>query len=174
MSIIGIAQSARPQYKTFWCLFLTLFRCNDLCDDIRMSRFVSLHSRSMLFFTIKHCQFFTLTKCHGTGVTVVGKCMRMETFFCVCDLIPHFFLLSLSLSLPFLLPAFSCPFRMLGHLSRAWLILTGLHCKGTTVNRIFLVRKYYHFFITSEAFRTLSLLARELVFILLFPRILPY
>ena len=31
----------------------------------------------MLFFTIKHCQYFTLTKGHGAGV-MVGKCMRME------------------------------------------------------------------------------------------------
>ena len=41
----------------------------------------------MLFFTIKHCQNFTLTKGHGAGVTV-GECMRMEMscclFVCVC------------------------------------------------------------------------------------------
>ena len=42
-------------------------------------------------------------KGHGAGVTV-GKCMHMEIFFFVCNLIPHFFLLCLSLSLPFLLP----------------------------------------------------------------------
>ena len=36
----------------------------------------------MLFFTIKHCQNFTLTKGHGAGVTV-GKCMRIEIFFAI-------------------------------------------------------------------------------------------
>ena len=34
----------------------------------------------MLFFTIKHCQNFALTKCHGTGVKV-GKGLPMEIFF---------------------------------------------------------------------------------------------
>ena len=80
---------------------------------------------------------------------------------------------------PFSLPPFSfalsCAFGMLGHLSRAWLMLTGLHYDGTTVNRTFLVRKFDHFFfLTSEAFRALSWHAREVVFILLFSHILPY
>ena len=56
----------------------------------------------MLFVTIKHCQNFTLAKGHCAGVTV-EKCMRMELFvfvflFLFCVLIPHFFLLPLSLS----------------------------------------------------------------------------
>ena len=62
---------------------------------------------------------FTFTKGHGAGVTV-GICMRMEMsfffFFFLFDpaLFPPF---SLSFSpFPF---AFSCAFRMLGHLSRA-------------------------------------------------------
>ena len=70
--------------------------------------------------------------------------------------------------------SFSCAIRMLGHLSRAWLVFTGLRYKGRTVNRTFLVRKVDHFFLTAEAFCALSLSARELVLILLSPRILPY
>ena len=87
-------------------------------------------------------------------------------------LIPHFFLF-FPLVPPFSF-AFSCAFRLLGHLSRAWLALTGLHYEGTTVNRTFLVRKFDHFFLTLEAFRTLPLRARELLFILLLHRILQY
>ena len=52
-------------------------------------------------------------------------------------------------------------------------MLTGLHYEGTTVNRTFLVRKFDHFFLILEDFRALLLHARELVFILLLPRILP-
>ena len=78
------------------------------------------------------------------------------------------------LSFPPLSFAFSCAFCMLGHLSHACLVLTGLHYKCTMVNQTFLVRKFDHFFLTSEAFRALPLHARELVFILLLPRILLY
>ena len=79
-------------------------------------------------------------------------------FFFFCYLIPRFFLLSLSLSLslsfslslsPFSF-TFSCAFCMLGHSSRAWLVLPGLHYEGTTVNRTFLVRKFDHFSLTLE------------------------
>ena len=77
----------------------------------------------MFFFTIKYCKCFTFTKGHGAGVTV-GKCMRMEIFS--FDLMLHFsslsvclsVCLSLSLSLSLSTFAFSCTFRMLGHLSR--------------------------------------------------------
>ena len=55
-------------------------------------------------------------------------------FFFFFDLIP-FFLFSLT-SLPVLSPFIV--FRMLGHLSRPSLVLTGLHYEGTTVNRTFL------------------------------------
>ena len=49
----------------------------------------------MLFFIIKHCQIFILTKGHGAGVTE-GTCMHIEMFiFLRFD--PAFFLLSLSL-----------------------------------------------------------------------------
>ena len=97
----------------------------------------------MLFFTLKHCQNFTLAKGHGAGVTV-GKCMRMEMIFClfVCFLRfnPSFFTF-FSFFPPFSF-AFSCAFRMLGPLSQVWLALTGLHYGGTTVNQTFLVRKF--------------------------------
>ena len=58
----------------------------------------------MLFFTIKHCQNFTLTKGHGAGVTV-GKCMHLEMLvllfvFAFLRFDPP--LSSLSLSLSFL------------------------------------------------------------------------
>ena len=60
-------------------------------------------------------------------------------------------------------------------ISYAELVLTGLRYKGTTVNQTFLVRKFDHFFLTSEAFRVLSFFpARELVLILLLAYILPY
>ena len=96
----------------------------------------------MLFFTIKNCQNFTLTKGHGAEV-MVGKCMRMESF------------------------SFSC--AMLDHLSLPWLVLAGLHYEGTMVNQTFLVQKFDHFFLSLEAFHALSLHDRELVFILLLP-----
>ena len=100
----------------------------------------------MLFFTIKHCQFFTLTKGHGAGV-MAWKCKRME----ICNLILHFSsFLSLSFS-PFSF-AFSCAFRMPGHLSRGWLVLTGLSYKYTMVNRTFLVRNFDHFFLLRKPF----------------------
>ena len=117
----------------------------------------------MLLFTIKHCQFFTLTKGHGAGVTV-GKCMRMEIFFFLRSDPVFFPPFSLSFS-PFSF-TFSCAFPMLGHLSCTWLVLTGLRYKDTTVIRTF--------FLTWEAFHALSLPARELVLILLLTRILPY
>ena len=62
----------------------------------------------MLFFTIKHCQNFTLAKGHGAGVTM-EKCMRMEMFFFLLFFVsflhfnPSFFLL-FSLFFPFILP----------------------------------------------------------------------
>ena len=90
-----------------------------------------------LFFAIKHCQNFALTEGHGAGVTV-GKCMRIEIFFFfICAwrcfifiilfiyLFIYFFLhfsafFLLSLFVPSLIFfAFSCAFRMLGHLSFA-------------------------------------------------------
>ena len=91
-------------------------------------------------------------------------------FVFFCDLILHFFLFSVSLSLFFSF-AFSCAFRILGHFNRACFVLTGLHYEYTTVNRTFLVRNFDHFF---PYFYTLPLHARELVFILLLPPILPY
>ena len=66
-----------------------------------------------------------------------------------------------------------CSFRMLGHLRRAWLALTGLHYEGTTVNRTFFGPKIWAFFLSLEAFRALPLHARDLLFILLLHRI-PY
>ena len=120
----------------------------------------------MLFFTIKHYKSCTLTNGHGAGVTV-WRCMRMEMgFFCCCFFVCFFLLfdpaffpppppLSLSLSLsPYLSPfssTLSCAFCMLGHSSRAWLVLPGVHYGGTTVNRTLLVRKFDHFSLTSEA-----------------------
>ena len=44
----------------------------------------------MLTFTIKHCHDFTITKCHGAGVTV-GKCMRMEMLFFFFFVVGFFF-----------------------------------------------------------------------------------
>ena len=121
----------------------------------------------MLFFTMKHCPIFTLTKGYGAGVKV-GKCMHMFFwfFFLFCFFLqfdPTFFL-SFSLSFPPFSFAFSCTFHMLGHLSHAWLVLMGLHYEGTMVNWTFLIRQFDHFFLTLEAFSTLPLHAR--VFIL--------
>ena len=48
----------------------------------------------------------------------------------------------------------------------------GAALRRYTVNRTFLVRKFDHFFLTSEAFRALPLHARELVFIKLFTPLL--
>ena len=87
-------------------------------------------SRYLVFFTIMHCQKFTLVLGHGARVTV-GICRRMETFFFFffffffCNLITHFTAF-FSLFPPFS-SAYSCAFRMLGHLSRVLLALTGLH-----------------------------------------------
>ena len=64
-------------------------------------------------------------------------------FFFFFDLIPHFFP-PFPLSFPPFSFVFSCVFRMLGRLSRALLVLTGLHYEGTSVNRTFLVRKFDH------------------------------
>ena len=104
----------------------------------------------MLFFTIKHCQIFTLTKGHGAGVTV-GKCICMEMFYFFFKFDLTFFP-PYSLSFPPFSFAFSCALPMLGHLSRTWLVLTGLHYEGTTVNWKFLVKKFDHFFSYLEAF----------------------
>ena len=72
----------------------------------------------MLFFTTKQCQNFTLAKDHGAGVTV-EKCVREEmVFFFFFRLNPPFFSSIFSLFPPFSF-AFSCAFRLLGHLSRA-------------------------------------------------------
>ena len=46
----------------------------------------------------------------------------------------------------------SLPFRMVGHLIRARMALTGLHSEATMVNRTFLVRTFDHFFLTLQAF----------------------
>ena len=62
----------------------------------------------IFIFTIKYCQNFTLAKGHGVGVTV-GKCIHMKSFFFLFVFFfffflrfdPLFFLLSLSLFLPF-------------------------------------------------------------------------
>ena len=130
----------------------------------------------MLFFTIKHCKFLHSWKVMAQGLrwenVCAWKCFYFYLFI-FCDLIPHFSSF-LSLSFPPFSLAFSCAFRIPSHLSRAWLVLTGLHYECTTVNWTFLVRKFDHFFLTSEAFRALPLHSRELVFILLLPRILPY
>ena len=67
----------------------------------------------MLFFTIKHCQN---VRDHGAGVNM-GKCMRMMFFF-FFRFDPALFPL-LSLSFPTFPFAFSCAFRMLGHLNLA-------------------------------------------------------
>ena len=78
----------------------------------------------MLFFTIKHCQCFTLTKGHGAVVTVGS--MRMAMFlFCLFlffvvvlrfdpTLFPPF-----SLSISTFSFAFSCVFHKMGNFSRA-------------------------------------------------------
>ena len=88
----------------------------------------------MSFFTIKHCQNFTFARGHGAGVTM-EKCIRMELcfFLCVC-FNPLFISSFFSLFPPFSF-AFSCAFRLLDHLSRTWLALTGQHCEGTPINR---------------------------------------
>ena len=65
--------------------------------------------------------------------------------------IPNFFLLSLFF--PTFSFAFYCAFRMLGHFSRAGLVLTGLHYKGTMVNQTFLVQKFDHFFLLWTLYR---------------------
>ena len=124
----------------------------------------------MLSFTIKHCQFFTLLKGNGAGVTV-GKCIFFFFFFFAFR--SRIFTSFLSL-LPSLFFCLFLRFLVCRSLSCAWLLLTGLHYKSTTVNRTFLVRKFDHFFLTSEAFHAPVLHARELVCILLFLRILPY
>ena len=125
----------------------------------------------MLFFTIKHCQIFTLTKRYGAGVHG-GKMYAHDVFFVFLRFDPAFFS-PFSRSLPPFCFAISCLFHMLGHLCRALLMFTRLQYEGVTVDRTFLVRKFDHFLLTSDAFRVLRLHARELMFILLLPRILP-
>ena len=73
----------------------------------------------MLFFTIKHCQTFTLTKDHSAGVTLENVCV-WRCFFFLFDLIPHFssFLSSFPFLFfrPFLRISYAGPFepRLIG------------------------------------------------------------
>ena len=90
----------------------------------------------MLFFTIKHCQIFTLMKGHGAGVTV-GKCMCMswKCFIVFLQFDPAFFP-PFPLSFPPFSFAFSCALHMLDHLSSACLVLMGLHYEGTNYAKL--------------------------------------
>ena len=123
----------------------------------------------MLLFTIKHCQNFELTIGHSAGVTV-GKCMRME-MFCCCFFFrfdPAFFpRFSLSFP-PFLGISYAGPFepRFFG--------VDGAALRRYNDKLNIFGPKIWPFFLTLEAFRALPLHARELMFILLLPRILPY
>ena len=109
----------------------------------------------MLFFTIKHCKFFTLTKVMAQGSRWENVCAWRFFFFFFFFFFLRFdpaLFTPFSLSFPSFSFAFSCAFRMLGHLSRAWLVLTGLRYKGKTVNRTFLVRNFDHFFLLRKPF----------------------
>ena len=129
------------------------------------TRYVILHNQALPKFYTRESSW---RRGHG-GKMYVHDVFFVFFFFSLIPIFPPF---SLSF-LPFLLH-FSCAFRMLGYLSRAWLALTGLHNEGTTVDRTFLVRTFDHFFLTLEAFRAFPLHARELLFILFLHRILPY
>ena len=92
----------------------------------------------MLFFTIKHCQ-----NLHSREVMAQGS--RWENVWAWrCFFFFFFFFLRFDTQISSFLSLFpSLFFRFflrisyLGHLSRAWLVLTRLHYEGTTVHREF-------------------------------------
>ena len=106
---------------------------------------------------------------NGGKMYAHGSVFFLFFFFAIWShIFPLFFL-----SFPPFSFAFFCAFHMLGHLSRAWLLLTGcITC--TKVQPNIFGSKIWPFFLTSEAFRALPLHTIELVFIPFLPRILLY